>query len=411
MQKLEAVVILIPDNIAAKMRVLVGSVRSLSNAPAEAFDSTRLRFLAQLSRRLLADPRARALPDVVTFAYWCRQANLSRMAAAVTRIGRLQMGLGLTFHICPANVPVNFAFSMAFGLLSGNTNVLRLPSKSSRVAEFLLEAIKQELLDPAHGLVRHALLLVRFERDDEVNRFWMSVADARIIWGGDATVAHMRGFATKARSREVAFPDRYSICLLEPNSILAMDEPTFRGFCQRLFNDIYLMDQAACSSPQLCVWIGEKTVVSRAQARLWPAISEYAEHHYELQAVQVMDKFVQICRHALGQAEAHRIIRHQNILYRVELTNAGPCQDDCRGYFGTVHEVVFATLDQLAPLVNERYQTLCVQGVETQTVRELIVRQGLRGIDRVVPVGRALDMDIVWDGYDLIGSLTRLITC
>ena len=34
----------------------------------------------------------------------------------------------------------------------------------------------------------------------------------------------------------------------------------------------------------------------------------------------------------------------------------------------------------------------------------------LRGIDRVVPVGRALDMDIVWDGYDLIGSLSRLIT-
>jgi hypothetical protein len=105
-----------------------------------------------------------------------------------------------------------------------------------------------------------------------------------------------------------------------------------------------------------------------------------------------------------------QIVRHQNILYRVELASAGPRQDDCRGYFGTVHEVVFATLDQLAPLVNERYQTLCVQGVAPDAVRELIVRHGLRGIDRVVPVGRALDMDIVWDGYDLIGSLSRLIT-
>ena len=122
MQKQEAVVIPIPDNVAARMRVLAGSVHGLSNTPVEAFDSTRLRFLAQLSRRLLADPRARALPDVATFAYWCRQANLSRMAAAATPAGRLQMGLGLTFHICPSNVPVNFAFSMAFGLLSGNTN-------------------------------------------------------------------------------------------------------------------------------------------------------------------------------------------------------------------------------------------------------------------------------------------------
>ncbi len=321
------------------------------------------------------------------------------------------MGLGLTFHICPANVPVNFAFSMAFGLLSGNSNVLRLPSKSSPAAELLLEAISKELDDPAHGHVRQALLLVRFERDDDVNRFWMSVADGRIVWGGDATVAHMRGFSTKARSREVAFADRYSICVLEPNSILEMDEPALRGFCQRLFNDIYLMDQAACSSPQLCVWIGAQTAVTLAQSRLWPALTKHAELHYELQAVQVMDKFVQICRHALNQVEVRQIFRHQNILYRVELANAGPHQDDSRGYFGTLHEVVFATLDQLAPLVNERYQTLCVQGVETETVREFIVRNGLRGIDRVVPVGRALDMDIVWDGYDLIGSLSRLITC
>ena len=393
------------------MRVLVGSAHSLSNIPTEIFDTTRVRFLAQLSRRLLADPRVRAFPEVATFAYWCRQANLTRMAAISKADGRLQMGLGLTFHICPANVPVNFAFSMAFGLLSGNSNVLRLPSKSSPAAELLIEAIREELGDPVHGSLRQTLLLVRFEHDDDVNRFWMSVADGRILWGGDATVAHMRSFPTKARSREVAFSDRYSICILEPNSILEMDEPVLQGFCQRLFNDIYLMDQAACSSPQLCVWIGTQTAVALAQSRLWPAFAEHAERHYELQAVQVMDKFVQICRHALSQVEVRRVFRHQNILYRIELANAGPHQDNCRGYFGTLHEVVFANLDQLAPMVNERYQTLCIQGVATEAVREFIVRNGLRGIDRVVPVGRALDMDIVWDGYDLIGSLSRLITC
>jgi Acyl-CoA reductase (LuxC) len=410
MQKQEVVVIPIPDSVLVKMHVLVGSPHALFNIPKEIFDSTCVRFLAQLSRRLLADPRARALPDVTTFAYWCRQANLSRMAAAVNIAGGLRMGLGLTYHICPANVPVNFAFSMAFGLLSGNSNVLRLPSKSSPAAELLLEAIKRELEDPAHGHVRQALLLVRFERDDDVNRFWMSVADGRIVWGGDATVAHMRSFSTKPRSREVAFADRYSICVLEPNSILAMDEPALRVFCQRLFNDIYLMDQAACSSPQLCVWIGSQEAVALAQTRLWPALTDHAQHHYELQPVQIMDKFVQICQHALNQTEAYQIVRHQNILYRVELASAGPRQDDYRGYFGTVHEVVFETLEQLAPLVNERYQTLCIQGVAPDAVRKLIVRHGLRGIDRVVPVGRALDMDIVWDGYDLIGSLTRLIT-
>jgi len=33
----------------------------------------------------------------------------------------------------------------------------------------------------------------------------------------------------------------------------------------------------------------------------------------------------------------------------------------------------------------------------------------LSGIDRIVPVGKALDMDVTWDGYDIVRSLSRVI--
>ena len=32
-----------------------------------------------------------------------------------------------------------------------------------------------------------------------------------------------------------------------------------------------------------------------------------------------------------------------------------------------------------------------------------------RGVDRIVPVGNAIDMDINWDGYNLIETLSRNI--
>ena len=32
-----------------------------------------------------------------------------------------------------------------------------------------------------------------------------------------------------------------------------------------------------------------------------------------------------------------------------------------------------------------------------------------KGIDRVVPVGRTMDFDLVWDGYDLYERMTRAI--
>ena len=399
----------IPDNVAARTTVLVGSVKGVSQVPAESFCPSRVHFLAALSRRLLNDSRTRVMPDVASFAYWCRAANLKRLAGGRALQGdRVRMGLGLTFHICPSNVPVNFAFSLAFGLLAGNSCVLRLPSKPTPTTDLLIDAVRRELLDVPDGL-RNAVGLLRFERDDEVSRFWMSVADGRIVWGGDETIAHMRTFRTKPRSREVAFADRFSLCALDPSAVLSMDETTLLRFCHDLFNDIFLMDQAACSSPQLFAWVGERDQVAQAQAKLWPALARLAQQKYLMRPAQAMDKFVQACRHAMGNESVLQIERHENVLYRLVLDCVGPQQHERRGYYGTVHEVTVPNLDALAPIVNERYQTLTILGIAPESVRSMIVRHGLKGIDRVVPVGRALDMDALWDGYDIIASLSRLV--
>ena len=32
------------------------------------------------------------------------------------------------------------------------------------------------------------------------------------------------------------------------------------------------------------------------------------------------------------------------------------------------------------------------------------------GVDRVVPIGRAHAMDNIWDGYDIINSMSRIIS-
>ncbi len=400
----------IPDNIASRITVLVGSTAVISNKPVEVFNPSRIEFLADLSRILLSDPTCKAMPDIATFAYWCRQANLKRLCAQRTSSAQFRMGLGLTFHICPSNVPVNFAFSMAFGLLSGNSCVLRLPSKESQTASVLVDAIGSLLEKKQHDGLAGVLTLVRFDRDDELNQFWMSVADGRIVWGGDTTVSTIRGYSCKPRSREVAFPDRYSLCVLGPNVVLQMSDEALQQFCRDLFNDIYLMDQAACSSPQLVVWVGSQDQAAKAKARLWPALVNQARARYQLMSVQVMDKFVQACQHAIENTHLQHIHRHENLLYRLELNSVSMNQDQTRGYFGTIHEVTVTDLDVLAPIVNERYQTLTTIGIDKDQIRNMISDHGLRGIDRVVSVGRALDMDIVWDGYDIVSSLSRLIT-
>jgi hypothetical protein len=407
--KREVAVILIPAEISAKMQILVGNPKQVSNLPTTVFNSDRIEFIAELSKRLLAYEKSRAFPDIVSYAYWSRKSNLKRLAVNYSTANQLRVGVGLSFHICPANVPVNFAFSMAFGLLSGNTCVIRLPTKSSPTIEIIVKIIIDLLSESAYSALKDELMLVRFDRNDQLSRFWMSVADGRIVWGGDSTVEYMRAMPSKPRSREVAFPDRYSFSVMNPAEVLALNEKGLQDLCLNIFNDIYLMDQAACSSPQLVVWIGEPDVVAKAKVRLWPAVERLAKLRYSPKPIQIMDKYVQACQLALHNDQVITIEHQNNQLYRVELSDVSSHQDQCRGYFGTVHEVTFSELESLARIINDRYQTVTYFGLDLEKFREFMINNRLRGIDRVVPIGKALDMDINWDGYEIASALSRNI--
>ena len=48
-------------------------------------------------------------------------------------------------------------------------------------------------------------------------------------------------------------------------------------------------------------------------------------------------------------------------------------------------------------------------GFDIEDLKNFVVSNQLRGIDRIVPIGRSLDMDVVWDGYDIINHLSRIV--
>jgi hypothetical protein len=163
MQKLEGVVIHIPNNIRTKISFLVGSPDQVADAPVVVFDRSRIDFLADLSNALLEKSSIRSLPDVVAFAFWCRRANLAKIVAKLNT-DYLRVGLGLVFHISPSNIPVKFAFSLVFGLLSGNSCVVRLPSKMAVSTLFIVEEISQLLRNSQYASLIPFIHLVKFER-------------------------------------------------------------------------------------------------------------------------------------------------------------------------------------------------------------------------------------------------------
>jgi hypothetical protein len=53
-------------------------------------------------------------------------------------------------------------------------------------------------------------------------------------------------------------------------------------------------------------------------------------------------------------------------------------------------------------------QTLTYFGVPREELASFVRRNRVRGIDRIVPVGEAMDIGLTWDGYDLIRTLSRV---
>ena len=40
---------------------------------------------------------------------------------------------------------------------------------------------------------------------------------------------------------------------------------------------------------------------------------------------------------------------------------------------------------------------------------DTLLDAGIKGVDRIVPVGKTMDFDLFWDGYDLYSCLTRVV--
>ena len=71
---------------------------------------------------------------------------------------------------------------------------------------------------------------------------------------------------------------------------------------------------------------------------------------------------------------------------------------------------MISDLSELPSLFGEKDQTLTHFGLAKEQLLELAESLGGRGIDRIVPIGQALDFGRYWDGLDLFQSFTRIIS-
>jgi hypothetical protein len=72
-------------------------------------------------------------------------------------------------------------------------------------------------------------------------------------------------------------------------------------------------------------------------------------------------------------------------------------------------EHTVASLDELMPHLDERDQTLTYHGFGRDELIHLVTKLGGRSLDRIVPIGQALQFGRFWDGFDLLSEMTKTV--
>jgi len=398
------------NDVPKGITYLVGSedtLKYMKKVPAKKqFSEDIIEFLNDLSGIIMKDRVAKAFPDVITLAFWLRNSSVKQLCERFKKNdGNIHMGRGVLFHIAPSNVPVNYAYSLFSGIMCGNANVVRVPSKDFPQVGIINSAILKAV--ELHPEMAKYICLVKYDRSREINDFLSGMCDVRVIWGGDATIAELRKSLLKPRATEVTFADRYSLAVIDSDEYLKLENK--ERAAQDFFNDTYLSDQNACTSPRVIVWTGNS--INSAKELFWNTLHAYAGERYELPAVRAVDKisteYIAAATYGKGFLEENR---SDNLIFRINLGDRKdalkPELMDYRGNCGYFYEYDAKDILEIKDFCDDtRCQTIGYIG-SADAIKPL-VEAGVDGIDRIVPIGQTMNFDLIWDGYDLTERFCR----
>lgn len=374
------------------------------------FAGQRMDLLHQLSQKILKHNLLRGDSGCVALAFWLRKSNLQKMkdvalARYASEDNMILVPVGRVFHIAPTNVDTMFVYSWALSFYIGNRNVIRLSARLSPVVRELMKLIN-ELMDTSE-LLRSENAFVSYERDDAINQMFSEWCSHRVVWGGDETVAALRNVRLNPHASERSFASKYSWSIIDASEYAKADEAAVTQLAEKYYNDIFAFDQMACSSPQVIFWRGERAKVQEISAqfdqRLRKMISQKKREDLMTHAVKRRNHAFSLA--VQGGVIFDPVLPAMTSVFVDRIENIS--RETCGA--GFIQHAAVMQWEELTAFCQDKDQTVTHYGIEESLLRELAQLLGARGVDRIVPVGQALDFQVNWDGFSLVQDYIRTV--
>ena len=165
------------------------------------------------------------------------------------------------------------------------------------------------------------------------------------------------------------------------------------------------MDQFGCSSPNSVFWLGQNKT---AKKKFWLELSKLVNKVYDLDLSAANKKISNLMNFTLNKN-----IKFKTNIQNFNLITLKSRELDFNNFdninFGTFLEIDLKNINYLKKYTSDKLQTITYYGVDFEYIKNFIIKNKIKGIDRVVPIGRAFDITPEWDGIDIISTLSRTI--
>ena len=232
-----------------------------------------------------------------------------------------------------------------------------------------------------------------------------ALCDLRMIWGGDAKVELVSKMPIRPDGLSIGFPDRTSLAIIDSATYCQASDKDRDELAAHFFNDVYWFNQMGCGSPRTLYWLGDPGPQAEDFFQRLDRQTAIKKHHTETGVA--IGKFAEMNRR-LANGSASEGVAYSNALHVLERGAFTHASNTTVGG-GFIAQTTIQSLEEVAADVSRKTQTIAHFGLSKTHQHELARAILGRGGYRIVPIGQALQFDLIWDGLNLMQEMTRRI--
>lgn len=319
---------------------------------------------------------------------------------------------GIVCHFMSGNVPTLPIYSLVQALLCKNINLIRIPLESIKIVIELLKPLLNIEID-FHGKrysgkeLLSCVSVIYFSSDDrKLNEEMSSIADVRIIYGGEIAVNSISSLPKKTSCKDIVFGPKYSFAVFDKS---ALESPKLLQNIKALAQDIISFNQNACTSPQVLFVEKSRLNLKEVGCFLAEALEELSKKYpndaiSEKTAAEVLNKRGEY----LLSLDKDVIFSKEGIDYTILIDKNINLEEPVNGRTIFLKEVY--DIFDICKLITPRVQTIGIASYDEERTKKFASKVSLRGTFRIVRVGGMNFYASPWDGILLMSELVKWVS-